>query len=274
MKNFKGLCEKELNLYGEACEEIRKLLISYLIEFCSIYHVDFLFGYRIKNRKSIEEKLTKKNKRLEDINDIAGIRIVFCKEGIGMLGNPNFASEILNNVDDCISIFNPEILIMEYINNYYDEDSNVYNNDMYIVLFKNFLKEKGITLNNEKNYISIPKDSGYKSYHFIIQASNGKNVEIQTRNYSQHLLAQWEHEFYKTKNSYYSIDKLVEVLLNFVISGIYPANYLYDFLSTTKYSYDKFKDLMMKNSYLNNMLMGLSKYKTNENSNFTIKKTV
>ena len=52
-----------------------------------------------------------------------------------------------------------------------------------------------------KDYISNPKNSGYQSLHVLFMASNGCLVEVQFRNYVQHLFNEYEHDIHYKGNN-------------------------------------------------------------------------
>lgn len=190
--------------YEDACNEIKKILIEILYNFCIERNIDFLICSRIKQEESINNKIKNKGKK---INDIVGIRIVFCKAGEGIIANPKENINKLKELDKEIETYTPD----ELVNIYTKKSLNQTNgDDKNIIDFINLLHQKNIKILNEKDYINNPKKSGYQSYHFLTTASNGITVEIQTRNYLQHLFSAWEHHLYKTKEKGYSIDEEIE----------------------------------------------------------------
>lgn len=80
-----------------------------------------------------------------------------------------------------------------------------------------FLGQDDVLLLKEKDYISLPKNNGYRSLHLIVQIpvffSNMKknvNVEVQLRTTAMDFWANLEHEL-KYKNDYKDISLIAEL---------------------------------------------------------------
>lgn len=187
----------DLDAYQAALDEVDSYLKSMLYRFCSNSSVAAMSSSRIKQEKSIIDKIFRKKKNnistdvKSNISDIAGVRIVFCAHddvcNLGVL-DKNIHSWDKNT-------FKKKIILAS------SKDENCSIDSIYD--FVNFLRADGsYQIILEKDYISEPKKSGYQSFHIIIRASNGCEVEIQIRNYVQHLFDEFEHEVrYKADDS-------------------------------------------------------------------------
>lgn len=85
-------------------------------------------------------------------------------------------------------------------------------NDVYNIV-NDIKKEKKIKVITEKDYISQPKKSGYKSFHLIIEPkikimdyTFTVRAEIQVRTYEMQLWANWAHDLIYKKNMRSSIE--------------------------------------------------------------------
>lgn len=187
----------DLDVYRSALDEIESYLKSMLYRFCSNSSVAAMSSSRIKKEKSIIDKVFRKKKSdvnidvKSNISDIAGVRIVFC--AYDDVCNLGVLDKNIHSWDK--NTFKKKMILSSSK----DENCNI---DI-IYDFVNFLKTDGsYQIILEKDYISEPKNSGYQSFHIIIRASNGCEVEIQVRNYVQHLFDEFEHEArYKADDS-------------------------------------------------------------------------
>lgn len=183
--------------YDEAMREVKSNLSELLKEFILDYpSFGFYICGRTKAQDRTEEKLKRKYPNVENydknfivnnVTDIAGVRIIF-----GPV-NTSFDISLLNMTLRGLSINNFEKLMQE-------AKAIKDNNSIDIIYnFVDTLRASGfnIILNKTKDYISNPKESGYMSYHVTVVASNGFPVEIQLRNFLQHLYAEAEHMRYE-----------------------------------------------------------------------------
>lgn len=159
-----------MNIYSQAIEEVKKQINDINKEYNLVDHIKT----RIKEPKSIIDKMKKDNypltykSMIENINDIAGIRIV------------------TRTIEDIYKL-------KEYIE-----------------------KESNFAIITEKDYIKIPKDSGYMSLHLIVEVPIKINkdlvfvkAEIQIRTIAMDLWANLEHEIkYKTDNKVSKLSSL------------------------------------------------------------------
>lgn len=179
----------ELDAYSTALDEIESYLKSMLYRFCGPRTISFMESSRIKKMESIIDKIFFKKKKNEnvdiknEIRDIAGIRIVFCDR--------NDACD-LNELDKQIHSWDKDTF-KKNMSLACNSDDNCDIKSVYE--FLDFLKQdNSYEIIEEKDYIKEPKPSGYQSFHIIIKASNGCLVEIQIRNFIQHLFAEFEHD--------------------------------------------------------------------------------
>lgn len=153
--------EKLMIVYTIALTKVNNIIeeLSEKMKNENSYNIVTEISSRIKKPDSIIEKMIKKGYDLtyqslvENINDIAGIRLVCMSE-----------------------------------------------QDVYRIVEK-IEKIKEIKILNRKDYIKIPKESGYSAYHIIVEVpiylDNKKNwikVEIQVRTYEMDSWANLEHE--------------------------------------------------------------------------------
>lgn len=179
--------------YEECLEIVEEKLKRLLDDYCLKTNTYAILGSRIKDDKSIQEKVIRKNISdfKNEITDIAGIRIIFCDTIF-----KNINMEKLNNSFLDLSKENFVNLMCNLAKLDDNFDINIINN--FITYLKNNLDFEII---EEINYIDYPKKSGYQSYHFVVLI-NGFKVEIQIRNLLQHLWAECEHRnVYKNKIS-------------------------------------------------------------------------
>ena len=203
--------------YQRASKEI----MLYLINMLNIYSYDksvkFMMGDRIKSIDSINSKISKKKKMKGtdfdiqlDLLDIAGLRVVFCDR--------DFIVPSLRELDRNIHGLSEEEFEYEFHKSCeYKDNCDIVD----IFNFLNFVEKNSDNIIIVKDYISYPKeDSGYQSLHVIFMASNGCPVEVQFRNYSQHLFNEYEHDIrYKgdsdiSKKCEYIFDKCSKFLKN------------------------------------------------------------
>ena len=160
--------QKLMHIYQMATKEIKTKLEILQDEYKIFYNYDLIdhINCRIKSPESIINKLKKKDckltykEMLENINDIAGIRVI-----------------------------------------------TPLKKDIYTVR-RLITQIPGIHILKEKDYISKPKESGYSSYHMIIEVpvtlSNKilyVKVEIQIRTMAMDFWASLQHKMkYKTEN--------------------------------------------------------------------------
>lgn len=184
--------------YQNASKEIMIYLINMLNIFCKNSDIGWMLGDRIKSLESINEKIAKKKQKKGndfdiqlDLLDIAGLRVVFCDKG--------FIVPSMEKLDDNIHSLNRDSFEREF------NRANAFSNNhdiksMFDFLF--FLEKQNDNIIIIKDYITYPKSSGYQSLHVIFLASNGCPVEVQFRNYSQHLYNEFEHDIrYKKKKN-------------------------------------------------------------------------
>lgn len=226
MDNSGNLTQKDLQHYEQAAEIALRFLRTELSEFFKGDSVRWLDFKRVKKLDSINRKIAKKKKEKGegfsyylDLLDIAGIRIVFCDEG-------NY-----NRYKDNTQMLTSEIGEMssyQFINRFNEacRNSDNYRLDpLYdfvgYIMRKTTSNDSSLELPGEdnvikidmvKDYIKFQKESGYQSIHLIINvaipfvADDGMTkivrypVEIQIRNFVQHLYNEREHDIrYKKK---------------------------------------------------------------------------
>lgn len=181
----------DFDQYHSALDEVESYIKSMLYRFCSVNSIGVMSSSRIKGNKSIIDKIFRKKKKntsvdiKTEISDIAGLRIVFCDNDFACkLGD---LDKQIHGFKDKKEVFKERFFLASYI----DNNCNI----KAIYDFVRFLKkDDSYEIIHEKDYILEPKNSGYQSYHIIIRASNGCSVEIQIRNYVQHLFAEFEHD--------------------------------------------------------------------------------
>ena len=191
------LSDEIIACYEEAKNEVIKKLNELLESFIALNpDYGFYIRGRIKDLKRIEDKLKRKYKDIdsfdaklvfENVTDIAGVRVIFAP--IATSYNMNLFDITLRSLP--IDAF--EGLMAEAAR---DKKNN--NIDI-IYDFINKLARNGFNIipSKTKDYISKPKESGYMSYHVTVIASNGFPVEIQMRNFLQHVYAEAEHKRYE-----------------------------------------------------------------------------
>lgn len=200
-------------------EKASKKVIIYLNNMLNIYchnkKIGWMMADRIKSLDSINDKI--KKKRLEkgndfdyrlDLLDIAGLRVIFYdRDTIIPYGDDSCGDffENLNPIDSLnkeIHSWNPEQFKEEFDKSKLNQEnynvSNLYD-------FVEFLMRECKRIVVVKDYIMYQKESGYQSIHVIItvpiESFNGSlrkvPVEIQFRNFTQHLYNECEHARYK-----------------------------------------------------------------------------
>lgn len=185
------ISDEELCGYSEAMDEISNYLDAMLSYFCQINSIDYMIGKRIKKRDSIKNKIV--NKNIEEIHDIAGVRIVFC--------DLEDKCELNKLDEEILGWGKNKQIFFEKFNDAVERYNNGYIKAIYD--FVDFLEDDGrYYMLKTKDYISYPKEnSGYQSFHIVVIASNGYPVEIQLRNLVQHYFAQFEHDVYYKADS-------------------------------------------------------------------------
>lgn len=191
------LSDEIMKCYEDAKNEVMERLTNILQSF---FIQNTTFGYyicgRIKEYDRIIDKLKRKfpDKNefeakfiMENLTDIAGVRIIFAP--IATSYNMNYFNKTLRYL--------PIGAFKELIEEVAHEDHN--NNIDIIYSFVKELNRNGFNFmpSRTKDYISKPKESGYMSYHITVVASNGFPVEIQIRNFLQHVYAEAEHARYE-----------------------------------------------------------------------------
>ena len=205
-------------------EKASKKAVIYLNNLLGIYCKDKNFTYimsdRIKSLDSINDKIRKK--RLEkgknfnykvDLLDIAGLRIIFYdKNTVFPINESLFEGfdftydnedvDLVSKLDKTIHSWSPEQFKYEFEKSkLYDDNFNVSN----IYGFVEFLMRECKSVVIVKDYIMYQKASGYQSIHvnLIVRVASITGeirkvpVEIQFRNYTQHLYNECEHARYK-----------------------------------------------------------------------------
>ena len=198
-------------------EKASKKAIIYLNNMLNIYCKDKDFGWmiadRIKSLDSINDKVMKKieekgkdfNHRV-DLLDIAGLRVIFYdRNTVIPYGDCLDPFENLNPVDVLdknIHSWSPQQFSEEFEKSKNNPGnyniSNLYD-------FVEFLMRECKSTVIVKDYIMYQKESGYQSIHVIIMVRvvsftgeiRNVPVEIQFRNYTQHLYNECEHARYK-----------------------------------------------------------------------------
>lgn len=181
----------DFDQYHAALDEVESYIKSMLYRFCSVNSIGVMSSRRIKEEKSIISKIFRKKKKNSnvdiktEISDIAGLRIVFCDSDFACkLGD---LDKQIHGFKDKKEVFKEKFFFASHV----DNNCNI----KAVYDFVDFLKkDDSYNIIREKDYISEPKKSGYQSYHINIKASNGCCVEIQIRNYVQHLFAEFEHD--------------------------------------------------------------------------------
>lgn len=186
-------------------EKASKKAMIYLINLLNIYCKDKSFGWmmadRIKSLESINGKIAKKKNEKGDLFDpqldlldIAGLRIVFCDK---------------NNIYPCMEELDSDIHSWDSSKFSYEFEKSKLSVDNYDVSnlydFVDTLTRSWERVVIMKDYIMYQKESGYQSLHVIINVpvetrDNDNNsitrycpVEIQFRNFTQHLYNECEH---------------------------------------------------------------------------------
>lgn len=157
---------------------------------------------RIKTLDSINGKVRKKKNKKGvdfDINldllDIAGLRVIFCDVENSLID--------IDTLDNNIGSWDPETFRLEF------EKSKLKSCNYDIKLIYDFIEYLARKCDNVciiKDYIMYQKESGYQSIHVVIDIPVETKcnsfpdgirhcpVEIQFRNYTQHLFDQCEHD--------------------------------------------------------------------------------
>lgn len=195
--------------YEKASKKAMIYLINLLNMYCKDKSFSWMMADRIKSLESINGKIAKKKSEKGDnfdpqvdLLDIAGLRIVFCDK--------NNIYPSMEELDNKIHSWDAKRFSYEFeksklsVDNY--DVSNLY--DFVDTLVRSW--DRVIII---KDYIMYQKESGYQSLHVTINVpidtkDNNNNVvtkyfpvEIQFRNYTQHLYNECEHGFYKGKRN-------------------------------------------------------------------------
>ena len=193
----KVLSDVLMSHYEDAMQEVRDNLSDLLEKFIA---GNPNYGYYICGRTKESQRIIEKLRRkcpekasfdakfvMDNVTDIAGVRIIFA---------PVATSYNMNYFDKTLRYL-PIRAFKELIKEVALEDDN--NNIDIIYGFVNELVSNGFNImpSRTKDYISNPKESGYMSYHVTVVASNGFPVEIQIRNFIQHVYAEAEHTRYE-----------------------------------------------------------------------------
>lgn len=175
---------------------------------------------RIKSLESINGKIHKK--KLEkgtdfdiklDLLDIAGLRVIFCDMDNTLVDSGELDREISN--------YDPDTFMREF------EKSKLKKDNWDVKLIYDFIEFIARKCNNVcliKDYIMFQKESGYQSIHVVIDVPIETKcygfpdgirhcpVEIQFRNYTQHLFDQCEHDvrYKKTNKNAEDFEKVFE----------------------------------------------------------------
>lgn len=187
-------------------EKASKKAIIYLNNFLNIYCSNKSFRWmiadRIKSLESINTKIAKKMKTKGDkfdpkldLLDIAGLRVVFCDK--------DSLYPCMDELDSKIHSLSPSEFYFEFEKSKEKEDNY---NVVHLYDFVDTLMRKCERVAIVKDYIMYQKKSGYQSLHVIIDVpietrDEDNNpitrycpVEIQFRNYTQHLFNECEHD--------------------------------------------------------------------------------
>lgn len=195
--------------YEKASKKVVLYLSNMLNLFCKDRSVYWMMGDRIKSLESINEKIKKKKKEkgsdfdsLYDLQDIAGLRVIFCDK---------------DNLRPCTEELDKEIgswSLEQFENNFINSIRKSDNCDIKNIYdFVELLMRNCPFIAIVKDYIVCQKESGYQSIHVIvdvrIEKTNNQTgetvirncpVEIQFRNYTQHLFDEFEHDIRYKKN--------------------------------------------------------------------------
>ena len=213
MKSKHVFTNYDLLDYEKASKKAVIYLNNMLNKFCKDKNYGWMIADRIKSLDSINEKI--RDKRLKkgknfnfrlDVLDIAGLRVVFCDK--------NYVCPCMELLDNNIHKWTPENFMYAFEESKLCPDNyNVEN----LYDFVEFLMRNCKGVDIVKDYIMYQKPSGYQSLHVImsvpIMSYKGTirkiPVEIQFRNYTQHLYNECEHARYK--NVYADMSAYTEV---------------------------------------------------------------
>ena len=215
MKAFKGeLAVSQTNAYNISAYEFAvNEVMTKIINFLPINNKYYRYSSRIKDSKSIREKLTRKGYSISDITDIAGIRFVF---GDFRYVFEDFTLEQFESILRDSSLNNLRD-IKEYLSVFLHEIESAGN--IFVYKFVQFIREN-FDIVDETDYINFPKESGYQSYHITVRASNGYLVEIQARNLCQHMWSFLQHDsVYKNPDAGEFQDNYFKELASDIISA-------------------------------------------------------
>jgi len=184
--------------YKDASIKAVTQLNNILNIFCRDKSYGFMVADRIKSLDSIHEKIEKKMLEKGDdfnlkvhVSDIAGLRVIFCDK--------NYICPDVELLDYNIHCWSPNEFEYAFEDSKLHEDNyNVSN----LYEFVDFLMKNVPNVDIVKDYIMYQKPSGYQGIHVIINVSvnsyDGTKkqipVEIQFRNFTQHLYNECEHD--------------------------------------------------------------------------------
>ena len=198
MKSKHVFTNYDLLDYEKASKKAAIYLNNMLNRYCKDKDCAWMIADRIKSLDSINEKIREKRlKKGKDFNfrldvlDIAGLRVVFCDK--------NYVCPCMEELDNNIHMWSPENFLYAF------EESKLHpaNYDVENLYgFVEFLMRECECVDIVKDYVMYQKPSGYQSLHVIItvpvQSYKGLikeiPVEIQFRNYTQHLYNELEHD--------------------------------------------------------------------------------
>lgn len=186
MSDIGGDYNSFFDCYNVALEEVKLFVFENMMYFREKNSIGCMNSYRIKSLKSITRKL--KEKKTKSICDIAGIRVVFCdkcdEKDLSVLDRQ------IRNLDKAGFIARFDDIVARSGNVDIDIITDF---SVYLCERAEYEKDLKIIIDEKKNYIKHPKDSGYQSLHMII-SYKGVPVELQIRNLAQHYFAEYEHE--------------------------------------------------------------------------------
>ena len=240
MDNSGIFTEQDLAHYEQAAGIALNFLKRELSEFFKGDSVRWLDFERVKKLDSINTKIAKKKKEKGDnfdyyldLLDIAGIRIVFCDEKNYIRYKDNvqaLTSEISEMTPyQFISRFNEACFNSDNysLDPLYSFVGHIMKKTTTSFSYPGLKSDLSIKIDMVKDYIKYQKDSGYQSIHLIINVAipfvddDGMTkivrypVEIQIRNFAQHLYDEREHDIrYKKKldeKSLYNASDFIDV---------------------------------------------------------------
>ena len=215
--------ESDLKDYKIARDKVKSYLANILNIYCKDKSFTWMWADRIKSLRSINAKIEKKKSKKGDLFnphidllDIAGLRIVFYDRN-NKFPCIDFDSKYRRNIGDPMELLDekihrmsPKEFELEFEKSkFYEGNYNVYN----LYNFVDSLARSWDRVAIIKDYIMYQKPSGYQSLHVIVDIPietrdsddnvvvRNYPVEIQFRNYTQHLYNECEHDRYKGTES-------------------------------------------------------------------------